>query len=41
MMWDSARLDPLQVMDTEASNYQDHGPKAREGLLLSDWDGPR
>lgn len=37
VMWDRARLDILKTMDDAASNYKAHGPKARDGPLLSDW----
>jgi hypothetical protein len=40
VMWDSTRLEALKVMDIAASDYEAHGPKARHGPLLSDWDGP-
>jgi hypothetical protein len=40
VMWDSTRLKALKVLETPASNYEAHGPEARHGPLLSDWDGP-
>jgi hypothetical protein len=39
VMWDQRRLTDLHILEQEAHTLQEHGPKSRYGLLLSDRRG--